>query len=79
MSGGLRSVMPGVTGHLLRFGPPTVSCVPFGNLYPAGPSLYMCPRVDTPPDTRTTPYPPCNRIFERGAKLLIASEKHKNA
>ena len=36
--------------------PPSPASPLRGNLYPAGPSLYMCPRVDTPPDT--SPYPP---------------------
>ena len=33
--------------------PPTISCVICfaNNLYLAGPSPYICPRVDKPPDT----------------------------
>ena len=37
----------------LRFAPapPIVYCVPAsGNLYPTGPSPYICPGVDKPPD-----------------------------
>ena len=36
-----RDRCPGDSARFAPSGPPTVSCVPFGNLYPAGPSLYM--------------------------------------
>ena len=61
-----RNRCPGGSTHYVRSVPPIVSCVLFSslsrqaslpafvlqkNLYPTGPSHYMCPWVDTPPDT----------------------------